>query len=730
MRYARCLPHKFYLLSISTLLLIVLSGTGSHASEWLSTNGPYGGDVVSLSTDAAGRVYAARSDNIFRSDDGGATWINLSKGNVRANILCLDVADNGNIYAGVFSRGVYWSYDGGATWDYDQITNNPHNGLGATIIAVGVNADGVIFAGSFRSLNNGSTWLDLDFYGYSWAFDSAANVYAGSREGVRYSTDDGASWTMLNAGMEDEDVEALALNSQEHLFAGTRDSGVYRSTDGGMTWETVNSGLPSLRVRSIAVDTADRVYLVLEYGGLYISTDSGSTWSAIEAGLPDNTILGLETTDDGAVFAGSRYHGVFRSDDQGTTWISQANDEMCLPHLRDLTVARPTGNLYVAADGGGIYRSTNSGIDWEMANEGLSTTRAYAVASDPNGKLYVGTEDGVYASTDAGSTWSPANSGHEGIPARGLLIDGEDVIAVLSTFELGFEFSVLRSTDGGASWQEILNDLDATLPTTAEAWAIDYNGRLFIGGMSMATESVIFVSDDGGTTWDENVIQATGTTGLAVDFNGDIYAPMGNNDLYKSTDHGVSWVEIPNGGWPTGTVGVLDVVGVDASNAVLLSSRNAGIWRSTDGGNTWDLHDDGLPTDHYPSLTFIETAGGANYAGTSAHGLFRMEGTTNSVDPVAVAVYGTNVSISPSPFSSLTRIRYELAENAPVRVTIHDVAGRLVRTLINGERQEPGIREAVWDGRTDTRTAAPPGVYFARIQAADTRMIGKTVVSR
>ena len=111
-------------------ILIVSTSTAEHraiADEWGASGGPYGGGVLALSIDGAGGVYAARSDNVFRSDDGGASWINVSKGAINAEILCFTTSASGNLYAGVFSRGVYWSFDGGQSWDHDQITHDPQH---------------------------------------------------------------------------------------------------------------------------------------------------------------------------------------------------------------------------------------------------------------------------------------------------------------------------------------------------------------------------------------------------------------------------------------------------------------------------------------------------------------------------------------------------------------------------------------------------------------------------
>ncbi len=723
---------RVLLIVIAAALLIPAPFSTSSATQWEPMNGPHGGGIVGLGRDTDGSVYAAREDNIFRTDDGGQSWVNVSNGAVRADILCLHVTPSGDLFAGVFSRGVYWSYDGGETWDNDQLTNDPHGGQGSTILGVGVSQSDVIFAGSFRSLNGGASWLEMESYGNAWAFDSADNVYAGTGHGVRISDDQGGTWTDINTGMEDKRVIALALNSQNHIYAGTWYDGLFVSIDGGSSWTSINDGLPSLAIEAIAIDAADRVYVTLYEGGLFLSSDSGMTWEPIDDDMDGRRVLSLLSGPWNIVYAGSEYHGVFSSTDQGGNWLSLATADMRMPFLTDFAISPATGDMYGAADGGGIHRSTNGGVDWEARSDGLPTTRTHAVACDASGRVYAGTEEGLYASTDDGATWFAANAGYEDIPALGILIDGEDnVIAVLAHSEFFFEFWVVRSTDGGLSWQEILSDQDATFPTTAEAYAIDVDDRLFIAGMSIATEGVIFISDDDGTTWDEVTFPAgLGTTSLAVDSNGVVYAPLGNNDLYTSTDHGATWTEIPNGGWPTGTVGVLDAVAVDENDAVLLSSRRSGIWRSVDGGETWSGFDEGLPSDNYPSVTFIEAADDALFAGTLSSGLHRRGNAATNVDATGIPTTLTPMSVSPNPASAGTGIGFSLSEGRSISITIHDVAGRLVRDLVREEYREAGRHIVMWDGRDDSQRSIPTGVYFVRLDAAGRRENTRLILTR
>lgn len=85
-----------------------------------------------------------------------------------------------------------------------------------------------------------------------------------------------------------------------------------------------------------------------------------------------------------------------------------------------------------------------------------------------------------------------------------------------------------------------------------------------------------------------------------------------------------------------------------------------------------------------------------------------------SPTPVAAAMLRGN---APNPFNPSTRIRYELPmDGAPVRLTIHDLGGRLVRTLVD-EVQDAGGHVVPWDGRGDGGQPVSGGVYVYRLSA-------------
>jgi endonuclease I len=72
---------------------------------------------------------------------------------------------------------------------------------------------------------------------------------------------------------------------------------------------------------------------------------------------------------------------------------------------------------------------------------------------------------------------------------------------------------------------------------------------------------------------------------------------------------------------------------------------------------------------------------------------------------------------APNPFRPATTIRFDLPRRASVSLRVFDVAGRLVRSLVDGSSLEPGRHEAAWDGHDESGRAAGAGLYFYRLQA-------------
>jgi hypothetical protein len=80
---------------------------------------------------------------------------------------------------------------------------------------------------------------------------------------------------------------------------------------------------------------------------------------------------------------------------------------------------------------------------------------------------------------------------------------------------------------------------------------------------------------------------------------------------------------------------------------------------------------------------------------------------------------------APNPFNPRTRISFSVPERGAVELRIHDVGGRLVRTLLAGQVIEAGGHLKVWDGRDDTGRSAAAGVYFAWLKSGGETRVGR-----
>jgi hypothetical protein len=73
----------------------------------------------------------------------------------------------------------------------------------------------------------------------------------------------------------------------------------------------------------------------------------------------------------------------------------------------------------------------------------------------------------------------------------------------------------------------------------------------------------------------------------------------------------------------------------------------------------------------------------------------------------------------PNPFNPSTKIQYALPKPTEVRLTIFNAFGQKVRTLIDGEKKEPGTFAVEWDGRNDAGQSVATGVYFYKLTTKD-----------
>jgi len=117
------------------------------------------------------------------------------------------------------------------------------------------------------------------------------------------------------------------------------------------------------------------------------------------------------------------------------------------------------------------------------------------------------------------------------------------------------------------------------------------------------------------------------------------------------------------------------------------------------------------------NLWFVENYSYSNYM-NGWYDTFEITGTLSLVSVPARETAPASARIlncEPNPFRGATTIRYECPPASRVTLAVYDVTGEEVRRLVDAERAESGIHEAIWDGRDRAGRAAASGVYFARL---------------
>lgn len=251
------------------------------------------------------------------------------------------------------------------------------------------------------------------------------------------------------------------------------------------------------RVVDIAVDpvAADTIYIAAATGGVWKSTDKGARFNSIWPAENPQSIGALVITSNGTLFAGT----------------GEANP----------------GGGSITYPGGGIYRSTDGGANWQnvdlpnshtIGRLAVDPTNPQHVFAAVTGDLYnPGGERGVYKSTDSGSTWTQVLAGDNGTTgAVDLAIDPTNPNRVfaamwdhlrepdLRTYG-GLGSGVFRSTDGGSNWQRLTNGLPASGPNIGRigiALAPSNPQRLYvIVNQTNGFFQGFYRSDTGGDSW-------------------------------------------------------------------------------------------------------------------------------------------------------------------------------------------------------------------------------------
>jgi len=601
-------------------------------------------------------VYAgAASGGIWKTTDGGQTWVDKSGGLnlLTFGAIAIDPSNPEVIYAGTgeyhwlltdrfySGDGMYKSTNGGDSWEkviaefgtvthFSDLVISPFN-PNVMMAAIAKNFQGAApNEGIWRSADGGQHWtcvlLGEGMYDLSFHPSDANLVYAAcgneqSQAGFLLSTDGGLSFTQSNTGLPAANHIGriqfdVSISNPSVMYAvifdkaplpGGMTSNAYKSENGGASWFQISEGIN-----------------LCPFGdqGFY------DLCIAVNPSNPDHVFLGnveFSKSIDGETFSSIRNPAA----PGGGSDLFDSYTHLD-HHIIRFAPSNPSV-MYVGCDGG-VFKSTDSGMTFQAVNTGIYSIQSYRVASHSTNPdvLYTGAQDNGFISTH--------NRGATPYKLE-LLGDGTECFMDYSNPDIIF-FATIggyfgRSANGGQSWDLLvdpitLNDSSAFL---CPYWQHPVNPDIIYGCLKQK----LYKSTDKGLSWEyTTTAPITGSAIYAaaqspINTNNIMVAARnGALSLVRSSDGGINWQDI------TGSLGVLSggnfmriqADPFDGNTFYLLKNAYSGaiVVKTTDFGTTWTDISSDLPKVPVNDIFIDKANTGVMYLGND-FGVYR---TSNS----------------------------------------------------------------------------------------------------
>ena len=519
-------------------------------ATWLH-RGPYnvGGRTRALAMDILDEniLFAGgASGGMFRSTDGGQSWVMTTDPNQLHNVTCVSQdkragkeniwyfgsgeltgssASGGEAYYG--GNGIYKSVDGGLSWDSLSVTATNTNGFDSNFDFIwNIETDpsndslDVVYAATYgtiyRSENGGATWVKELGGGSSYynniEVTSSGEVYAtlssdGLDKGIWHSVD-GQNWTNItdslfppiygriaigvNPGNENE-VYFLAAETDNHgqhtdvFFNGETWTSLWKYDSSDSSWVNLSSNIPANQSTSFDNFNAQRGYDLLvkvhptDPNTVYIG--GTNLWRSSDGfTTPNNTMI-----------IGGYFIGSVEGDGN---WGVYPNHH---PDQHDLLFLPSDANVILSATDGGVFKSNDTfadTVEWTSLNNGYYTSQLYGVSISRNANsdvMHGGFQDNGNFVTFDPSVQSIWNMPFNGDGCFGGIADNEEDFYL--TIQRGVMYKMKLDNNGE---RLAFNRMDPS--------SVDSNDYMFINPLVMDKNSDILYMAAGNKLWRNNDI--------------------------------------------------------------------------------------------------------------------------------------------------------------------------------------------------------------------------------
>lgn len=729
-------PTGFPVLGVASIAIdqndpdIILIGTGETYGTGLAEPG-----IINR------RTRGTYGIGILKSTDGGITWSQTLQFDMNSIKGVMDIEINGQNSSEVFAAttdGVYRSVDGGDTWSLVfanancfDIEIDPNNGS-IVYVTQGNFNNGLDpnLCGIFKSINGGDSFTELLDTGLISAWSGNAK---------------------LAIDPTDSDILYASIQVSWDNFGSTTPAGIYKSTDAGSTWANINNQniaqFQGWYSHDIAVNPSNNSEIINAGVATWKSTDAGVTFTKKSNNSWTNGEVSVEVPEGGDDYVHSDVHavyyhpliankvffatdgGVFSSVDGGENFIthngglqtsqyyadmgsSSTNPDFCIAGAQDNQTfiyrggpswfrvlggdgmsasVRPDDDQIVfgSSQGLAIRKSNNGGISFFnsqpiIGNEPRAFSAPYEIAPSDNDIMYAGATFLYKNTVGGGSVWNATSAQP---------IDGTNVIMKIAISPFNADVIYV-----------------ATVPDP------------FIGGVPH-----IFKSIDGGQNWTlinlnlpirvykDIEIDPTNDNFIYVTFSG-----FGTNHVFRSVNGGANWISLDNGlpDVPTNTI-IIDPI--NPSNIYV--GNDLGVYFSENNGNSWELFSEGLPDATMIYDLNISPSNRKLRIATHGFGIWERDFVN---DPLSVSDFSIGTSkiiLHPNPATNNVTIEIEVNVDFDfVSIAAYNILGQKIASIYNGSLNV-GRNKITWDGLNTN----PTGSYFIVLEAGNSS-VSKTLI--
>jgi hypothetical protein len=292
----------------------------------------------------------------------------------------------------------------------------------------------------------------------------------------------------------------------------------------------------------------------------------------------------------------------------------------------------------------GVYSSTNGGVDWIEANNGLKSPGQNASVLSlavKGGLVFAGTDQlPLYRSADLGLHWDAVGTGLPNRSVQSIFVRGEEIY-------LGpYGGEIYLSTDNGATWK----GAGSGVPSVNTVYAFGSSGQYVFAGTGGAG---MFRSSNSGVSWKSinsglpaaswiySMLVVPNPSGSAV-----LYAGIEGDGMYASTDMGDTWKHVSSGFPQHGTINSIVV----SAGSLFAGTRGDGVFVSTNNGAQWNAINSGLVDSTVRALILAPDRFGTTrlFSGTEGKGVFYYTADVSS-SPSLAAICPTQ-GVQGTPF--------------------------------------------------------------------------------